>query len=179
MRRATLVSAGLLAALLLGACALGPSTPDGAPPDDFRIRYDWHAGTVPPPYHYEYTITIAADGSGSMAMTPDYPGPDVPVWEEPFTLPAEEVARLYALVRSEGILNERWRELDQPPVGGEYRVLELTAGGRTVQIPAFPAEAQRRRAERLYAAVESLVPQPVRDDLEQRRAAYEAANTRP
>jgi hypothetical protein len=29
---------------------------------------------------------LHADGSGMMTMIPDYPAPDVPVWEESFTV---------------------------------------------------------------------------------------------
>lgn len=176
MRRIIASYAALLAAaLLLAACAAGP--PDEAVPDDFRLRYDWREGSLPPPYHYEYTITLGADGAGLISMVPDYPAPAVPVWEEPFRVPPAEVERLYRLISEQGALTERWRALDMPPVGGSSASMELTAGGRSVQIPSFPVDGQRERAEAIYAAVEALVPAATRADLDQRRAAYEAANT--
>lgn len=177
MRPAIACSAALAALVLLAACAPGGAA--GPPPADLSLRYDWREGSLPPPYHYEYTITLAADGAGAMTMVPDYPGPGVPVWEEPFTAAPEEVAALYGLMLDQGLLSERWRELDQPPVGGSSASLEVTAGGRTVRIPAFPAEGQQGRAAAIFAAVEAVVPPAIRDDLEARRAAYEAANVRP
>jgi hypothetical protein len=174
MRHHLLTPLIAVALLLLAACGADPAA--GPPPADFSLRYDWREGSLPPPYHYEYTITLAADGSGLIAMTPDYPGEGVPVWEEPFSVPAEEVDRLHDLMVGQGLLRERWRAEDSPPVGGSYAWLEVTRDGRTIEIPPFPVGGQRERAAAIFAAVEAAVPQTIRDDLERRRAEYEAAN---
>jgi hypothetical protein len=175
MRRIPLLFPLLAAALLLlGACA--GDAAEGPPPADFSLRYDWREGSLPPPYHYEYTIALAAGGAGTMTMVPDYPGEGVPVWEEPFTLAPEEVDRLHDLMIAEGLLRERWRAEDAPPVGGSYASLEVTRDGRTIEIPAFPVDGQRERAAAIFAAVEAIVPAEIRADLERRRAEYEAAN---
>jgi hypothetical protein len=114
-----------------------------------------------------------------MVMIPDYPGPDVPVWEEPFSIPPEEVDRLHDLMIEQGLIRERWSKRDDPPVGGSSASLEVTRSGEMIEIPAFPVDGQAERAAAIFAAVEAIVPQAVRDDLEQRRAAYEAANMEP
>lgn len=177
MRR-TLLHSSLLAVglLLLAACADAAA---GPPPADFGLRYDWREGTLPPPYHYEYSISLGADGSGLMTMVPDYPGPGVPVWEEPFSLPAAEVDKLHDLMLARGLLRERWAERQDPPVGGSYASLTVTRAGATIAIPAFPAAGQAEQAAAIMAAVEAIVPQPIRADLERRRAEYEAAHTQP
>ena len=175
MRRVLLLTPLLTAAVLLvAACAA--DTVEGPPPADFRLRYDWREGSLPPPYHYEYTITLAADGSGLISMTPDYPGEGVPVWEEPFSLSPAELDRLHDLMVEQGLLRERWRAEDSPPVGGSYAWLEVTRDGRTIEVPPFPVDGQRERATTIFTAVEASVPQAIRDDLELRRAEYEAAN---
>lgn len=160
----------VLAAPLLAAC--GPDAAEGPPPEDFALTYDWREGSLPPPYHYEYTITLAADGSGVMTMVPDYPGAGVPVWEEPFTVTADEVARLHDLMVAEGLLRERWRGVDDHPIGGSFASLSVTHGGKTIEVPPF-AE-QEGQAEAIFAAVEAIVPADLRADLEARRAEYEA-----
>jgi len=165
-----------IALLLLAACGSGAVS---GPPTDFSLRYAWREGSLPPPYHYEYNITLAADGSGAMQLVPDYPGPGVPVWEAPFTLSAAEVEQLHARLIAQDLVREGWQALDTPPVGGSSATLEVRHDGRTITIPAFPLERQQRRAAASFAAVEAIVPQTIRDDLEQRRAAYEAAHTRP
>lgn len=177
MRQITLLTALFIALPLLIAC--GPDPAEGPPPADFSLRYDWREGSLPPPYHYEYTITLAADGSGMMTMIPNYPGPDVPVWEEPFTMAPAEVDRLHDLMIAQGLLSERWSERDEPPIGGSHAYLEVTRDGTTITIPAFPPDRQAERAAAIFAAVEAIVPQPIRADLERRRAEYEAANLQP
>jgi len=162
--------------LLLGACSSGAAS---GPPADFSLRYAWREGSLPPPYHYAYCITLAADGSGAMQLVPDYPGPDVPVWDVPFTLSAAEVAQLHAQLLAQDLVRERWQALDNPPVGGAAATLEVQYAGQTITIPAFPLERQQARAAAISAAIEAIVPQAIRDDLEQRRAAYVAAATRP
>jgi hypothetical protein len=174
MRHPLLTPLLAIALLLLAAC--GADAAEGPPPADFSLRYDWREGSLPPPYHYEYTITLAADGSGLMALTPDYPGEGVPVWEEPFSVPPDEVDRLHDLMVEQGLLRERWRAEDSPPVGGSYAWLEVARDGRTIQIPPFPVAGQRERAATIFAAVEAAVPQAIRDELQRRRAEYEAAN---
>ncbi|HUT36408.1 MAG TPA: hypothetical protein VNE39_23175 [Planctomycetota bacterium] len=51
-------------------------------PADFGFRYDWREGSLPPPYHYEYTISVSPEGEGTIVFRPDYPEHDVPAWEE-------------------------------------------------------------------------------------------------
>lgn len=167
----------LVALLLLAAC--GGDATEGPPPGDFSLRYDWREGSLPPPYHYEYTITLAADGSGLMTMIPDYPGPDVPVWEEPFSLAPEEVDQLHDRLVREGLVRERWTESSDLLVGGASADLVVTVEGRTIEVPSFPVEAQAERAAAIFAAIEAIVPEAIRSDLERRRAEYEAANLQP
>lgn len=159
--------------LTLTACGGGGT---GAAPDDFTLRYEWRAGSLPPPYHYEYTISVGPDGGGVIVMVPNYPGEGVPEWREEFTLTRAELDGLYQLLTEQGLLSERWREEDQPPVGGSYAWVVVTAGGRQVELPSFVEAGQRPRAEAMYAAIEALVPQATRADLEARRATYVQEN---
>lgn len=143
-------------------------------PGDFSLVYEWREGSLPPPYHYETTITVAADGAGSVTLVPDYPGPGVPVWTETFSLDAAALNALYAQLAAEGAFSTRWRALEDPPVGGSFSWLTLTAGGRQIEIPPFPIEAQAGAAGRIQAAVTALVPTEVWDSLHARREQYVA-----
>jgi hypothetical protein len=160
------------AAMLLAAC--GADLSEGPPPLDFQLRYDWREGSLPPPYHYEYSIVLNPNGSGMIAMVPDYPGPGVPVWEEPFSLTPNERDQLHDELISQGLVRERWREQSSPPVGGSFATLTVIRDGRTIELPAFPIEEQRAQAEAIFSAVEAIVPQAIRDDLQRKRAEYEA-----
>src|SRR4051812_20811553 len=46
--------------------AVSVETPPAQRPADFSLTYDWRAGSMPPPFHYEYTVSISPDGEGKV-----------------------------------------------------------------------------------------------------------------
>ena len=169
----------LLLALLPLACALfTPETPAmDTRPSDFSVRYDWYEGSLPPPYHYEYTLTIASDGSGTVTLVPDYPGEGVPEWTETFTLTPEALDALFAQVVEHGAFSTRWREVDDPPVGGSFYTVALTANGETVTIPSFVPENQAGAQDAISAAIRAAVPAEVWQTLDSQREQYVEENS--
>ena len=141
-------------------------------PDDFQARYEWQEGSLPPPFHYEYTIEVRSDGEGLIEMIPDYPGEDVQVWSEPFTVEQGELDELYRLMFEKRAFEQAWRAQDEPPVGGSGEWLTATAHGRTIEIPAYVVESQEPAAEEIYAAIRALVPQAIWDRLHAQREQY-------
>src|SRR5581483_4503008 len=100
----------VLSALSLGCSITTPTPPSTAVPflrrtrpDDFALEYRWREASLPPPYHYEYTITIKPTGHGEIVMIPDYPNvmvPHYPVqtiprWTETFALQSKQLDQLY------------------------------------------------------------------------------------
>ena len=69
-----LVTITALLLLIAAGCTTVTPTPNSLDtrPADFNVIYEWQEGSLPPPYHYEYTITIKADGQGQIVMIPDY-----------------------------------------------------------------------------------------------------------
>lgn len=162
-----------LAVVCLGCARAGPTNePDETLPDDFRLDYHWQAGTMPPPHHYEYDISIDATGRGEITMIPDYPREGVPVWTKQFTVEPADVHELYGLLVANELLTENWRAAEDPPVGGSVRYMHVTAGEHEVAIPAFPASGQKEKAAEMYAAVRNLVPEQQWDELQAQREQY-------
>lgn len=164
----------LFALLPLLACSLfTPETPPvDTHPADFSVLYEWYEGSMPPPYHYEYTLQVAADGAGTLTMIPDYPGEGVPVWTETFTVEPAALDALYRQLVEAGAFTTNWREEDDPPVGGSYATATLTADGETVAIPSFVIPNQGEAQDEIFAALEAVVPADIRADLEARRQQY-------
>ncbi len=162
---------GLAAATIACASLGGGSKPPTSRPDDFSVTYNWYEGSVPPPYHYEYMITIESDGAGLVTYSPDYPGADVPTWTEPFTLDSSQMDALYTQLRDLDVFNTAWSEADQVPVGGSHSNLTILADGRTVDIPAFPAQAAAS-AESAKGVVIAVVPADIWDRLSAQRDQY-------
>lgn len=161
----------LIGMLMLSAC--GPATPTTAPAD-FALAYSWSAGSLPPPYHYSYQIVITADGAGSMRMTPNYDGPDVPTWTETFVLSTEERDALFGALAAQGLLRERWRDDPQPPVGGSSALLQVTANNRVIRVPSAVVANQQPAAAAIHALVEAQVPPAIWEQLQAQRDAYVA-----
>ncbi|MDQ3707629.1 MAG: hypothetical protein M3437_20840 [Chloroflexota bacterium] len=141
-------------------------------PEDFSVTYEWRAGTMPPPYHYEYSIRIGPGTEGQIVYQPDYDFDKVPRWTEPVTVTKQQLADLYALVLDRKLLREKWGNVQDPPVGGSVQWAEITAHGKTHVIPTQLKGFQEDAAATLYDAVKALVPQATWDKLEARREQY-------
>src|SRR5687768_4561925 len=128
----------LLAAILAGCSAPPPETPESASrPADFSVQYEWTEGSRPPPHHYEYFITVTSAGQGQLVLLPDYPSAAVPKWTEGFSLDAEELDRLYQVLKTNGLFRNAWRQLDEPPVGGSSQKLVVAAGGKQFTVEDY------------------------------------------
>jgi hypothetical protein len=167
----------IIAILLLlaasGCTAMNP-TPDplNTRPADFNVIYEWREGSLPPPYHYEYTITIKPDGQGEIVMLPDYDTDATPHWTETFSLTPAALDQFYQLLVEKGLFTQQWQAQSEPPVGGSHDSLRVTAHDQTITIPSFMIAAQAPSAESINAAVRALVPQAQWDKLDAQRAQY-------
>lgn len=164
----------MLLIVVLSSCSrLSPATdvPD-ARPDDFSVEYEWREGSLPPPYHYEYTIVIKPDSEGEVTMIPDYPSETAPEWTETFTVEEEELDSLYQVMVDNGLFTQKWRTLDLSPVGGGRQSMTVTAGGEQVTLEPHLVSDQEVSAEAMYSAVEALVPKEIWDKLNARREQY-------
>ncbi|MHB1354436.1 MAG: hypothetical protein ACYCZF_00510 [Anaerolineae bacterium] len=143
----------------------------GSRPDDFQVQYSWTAASVPPPYHYEYDVTIGPGLAGSIVYLPDYPGAGTPTWTAEFTVTETDLDALYQLVVRQGVLSRRWRELRNPPVGGDTSGIQVQANGKTVRVHSLMVNAER--LDPINKAVTKLVPQEIWDTLASQREKYE------
>ena len=139
-------------------------------PADFAVDYHWRAGSMPPPSHTEFDITIAADGRGEITYRPDYPSRETPVWKIEFKVGTEAREKLYKQMKDEGIFSKVWKEQNDPPIGGSTRWLNAVAGGKKVKVPAFPTEKGNLKA--LYEVIQGLVSENIWSLLKARRKKY-------
>jgi hypothetical protein len=163
-----------VASLLLLALLVACTPAAAAMPADFALAYVWREGSLPPPYHYSYQITLNADGTGAIAFTPDYAGPAVPTWEELFQLSAADLETFYQGLVDAGLLRERWRADSDPPVGGSSAIVQATANRRAITIPGFVVERQQAQAAAIHALIEAQVPAPIWTKLRAQHEAYMA-----
>jgi hypothetical protein len=154
-----------------GAVTMTPSKPSA--PSDFALTYEYRAGSMPPPYHDEYTVKIGPGPSGNVVYRPDYPSNATPTWTVPLTVTVAQLDSLYSFLKTHKLLRTNWRTASVPSVGGSVRWATYTAGGVTYEIPSNldPTETD---PPALYDYVsQALVPQSIWTSLNEQRTQYQ------
>jgi hypothetical protein len=141
-------------------------------PADFSVKYDWRAGTMPPPHHYEYSVRIAAGAQGEVTFWPDYVTNETPTWTESFDVSANQLSTLYSLMVEKKVLREDWRRMEFPPVGGSLEDAEIVADGKRYSIPSDIEPAEKEVVAEVYTTIMETVPQAVWDKLMAQREQY-------
>jgi hypothetical protein len=137
---------------------------------DLTLQYNWCAGSMPPPHHYEYTIRIGPGLQGEIVFYPDYPGQDTPVWMEPFEVNEGAFSALYVLV-VERVLGRGWVKIEDGTVGGSLEWMSGMVDGQRFHVPSRVEEGEALAP--VYAAVKALVPDAIWTKLRVQREQYE------
>jgi len=144
-------------------------------PADFSLTFDWNTGSLPPQYHYSYTITIQSDGKGSLDYQPGYEPNEATRWQTEFSLTVKQMDALYGYLIENDLLRATWN-LGEPSLGGSGSSLVVTAGGKEYAVPSI-SELQpedRKRLEVTIDAIKNLLPQNIWDELDARQEVYES-----
>jgi hypothetical protein len=137
-----------------------------------EIIYHWAEGSVPPPYHYEYSIKIQEDRTGIVSYRPDYDLKDVPVWNRYFIIPQELFFHLYDLMVSEEFYKHEWKQAIDINAGGSLEWCDGTIENHVFHIPTGLAREDVDKAGPLYILLRQLGPDEMWDDLKQMRNEY-------
>jgi hypothetical protein len=137
---------------------------------DIVIVYHWVAGSMPPPHHYEYTITLGPGQKGWIDHQPDYAFEGVPVWREGFTLESDGLEALYELMVAADVFTRRWQSVEDGAVGGSLQWLDVHYQGEEYAVPTRVRETEE--LDTLYRAIRTCVPQAVWNLLRARREKY-------
>ena len=175
MQRWLLVPLVLLVLTLIG-CGMSPMPAQR--PDDFAVAYDWREGSLPPPYHYEYSITLNAEGLCEIIMMPGYGRAEVPRWEERFEVPVADRDRLYQQFLDLGLFTQSWREPSERNVGGSTQWMTVVANGTSFKTPAQVVESQEASVEQISAAIRAIVPPEIWNKLQDQLKQYQEENQR-
>jgi hypothetical protein len=138
----------------------------------FEIVYHWMEGSVPPPYHYEYSIKIQEDRTGIVSYRPDYDLEGVPVWNRYFTIPQELHSRLNDLLESGKFYNYVWEQALEKNVGGSLEWCDGIIENHEFHIPTELTRGDADKAGPLYLLFKHLGPDEMWDDLDQMRKEY-------
>ncbi len=139
-------------------------------PDDFSLTYEWAAGSLPPPHHYEYTITVEAYHKGRVWFWPDYPASTVPIWEVSFHPVLTTCILLYNWLKATGFFSHPQKASAEPAVGGAVGHLTTTADGQQIELKVHLLPDEERMT--LHQTLRALIPDMVWQELSNRQRAY-------
>ncbi|MBM4157933.1 MAG: hypothetical protein FJ216_04030 [Ignavibacteria bacterium] len=143
------------------------------------LEYSYYAGSVPPPYHYEYTVTLERELKGTIKYVLGYSEKDVPVYKFNFEFSEEQLNKLNEALESSKVFSEKIAQLpnDKIPIGGSTEHLKIYISsddeeGKIIAIPSFPQEEYKEGIKNLYDVIKKIVPEDIRKDLEQKKEDY-------
>jgi len=145
-------------------------------PADFSLTYQWDSGSLPPQYHYTYTIQLDAQGNGIFTHQSSYEGEGAPPpWVIDFQVEQGKIQQLYKLILDKDLLRSGWEEGDLL-LGAQYRILQIVENGRVYQVPsdASMRESDRKAVGIVYEQIESFVSATIWEEMNRRQEEYES-----
>ncbi len=85
---------------------------------NFKLSYEWQAGSVPPPWHSQYRITIQSEGPSEIVMVPGYLDAysDGPRWRISINPGKEQIAAMVKFIDDNELQKLEWWARSNPNV---------------------------------------------------------------
>jgi hypothetical protein len=137
-----------------------------------KLEYYFNVGSLPPPYHYSYTITINSDGIGELVYTGGYESTEKNTDKYSFKLSNKKLKKLKKAVKESDILNLdiKTRPSEEIPDGGSSESLQIFGfnkgndGSESIllkSIPTYPELKYETILEKLYKVIQNSVPEDI------------------
>ncbi len=139
-------------------------------PDDFALTYEWASGSMPPPYHYEYTLTVTPKDQGRILFWPDYPSTTCPRWDVPFYPDLTSRILLNNWMNTTNYFTQYQPSLAEPSIGGETGQLQINARGKQANLEVHKLPPDERSV--IHQLIRAIVPDMVWEKLDEQRKQY-------
>lgn len=137
-----------------------------------KIEYSFNIGSLPPPYHYEYTITITSDGTAALEYMMGYTRTSDNTLEYTIDIRNTPFKYLKKEIKESGLLNKRigYLHSGEIPVGGSSEHMTIFDGSDTITyVPSYPDKAYDKVLERLYLKIRKCIPDNVWNEVKTKR----------
>ncbi|HEY5125544.1 MAG TPA: hypothetical protein VIK14_17585 [Ignavibacteria bacterium] len=145
-----------------------------------KFEYYFNVGSLPPPYHYSYTITLSTDGAGELVYTKGYTYDDKNTSRYSFELSKEKLKNLKNAVKESDVLNLDIETLpnEEIPDGGHsdelkiYGVENDGVSGDVIllkTVPMYPELKYETILNTLYKVIENSVPDDIWKEVNSKR----------
>ncbi|MBI5402813.1 MAG: hypothetical protein HY959_05400 [Ignavibacteriae bacterium] len=143
-----------------------------------KLEYYYNVGSLPPPYHYSYTITIDKDGKGNLKYMGGYESTDKNTSEYAFELNAGELKKLKKEIKKSDILNLdiKQRPNEEIPDGGHSDGLQIFGkddDGKFISIksiPSYPDLKYEKTLDKLYDTIKKSVPENIWKEVDSKKS---------
>lgn len=150
------------AAALLAAAAPGMATAEDWVGDSLLARYHDSSGSLPPPFAWSFSATIATDGTLHAEYCAGYGPPDGWCRQASTELAPEAIKAVLAAARDSDLARNPARVMDPPPVGGSAEQGMVMLDGVRIDLPAFPVTEDLARVEQVLNALAATIPGELR-----------------
>jgi hypothetical protein len=99
-----------------------------------QINYLYAAGSMPPPAHYEYSITINDQLAGEIIFYPDYPADNTPFWQYTYNFTAALWEEIIDFTAKNQFISKKFASLENPPIGGSLHYLTIFTAQKQIKI---------------------------------------------
>jgi hypothetical protein len=144
------------------------------------LIFHYQSGTVPPPYHYSYDLSIKNEGVGYLTYSPGYSGDTA--WNYNINIDKSSINKLNDEIQTSKVLLGSIQSLPsgKQPIGGSLQNLTIIISDTnpnadhpplTIVTPYFPTQ-YKEALDSLYDSIKELVPQSIWDEIDQNREVY-------
>lgn len=174
---------GLIILSIIASCTISQ---DVRPNEWSAIQYFYDSGPLPPPYHYNYEVTINNDGASSLSYRFGYDEQNSPI-SHSFIVSKENLKILSEKISVSQLSTGKVESVpeNQHPIGGSLERVrliitkanpDLDQPPKAIDSPYFPTKKYKKNLEELYSMVNKLVPDSIWSDVKTKKSEYELKN---
>jgi hypothetical protein len=137
-----------------------------------KLEYYFNVGSLPPPYHYSYTITINSDGKGELVYIGGYESTDKNTNKYFFELGNKKIKKLNKAIKESNVLNLDidTRPGEEIPDGGSSESLQIFGFNKgndesesvlLKSVPPYPELKYEALLDKLYSVIRKSVPEDI------------------
>ncbi len=173
----------LVIAVLMSLALVSCSRSQDAGNEWSSLIYSHNSGPLPPKYHFNYNISINADGSAISDYQFGY-DKSVKTLNHSFKLSEDDILKLNVLLKESKIFDGTIKSLPENmhPIGGSISNIKvmyvnpdpnLDQPPKMYESPSFPEQEFKEGLENLYSFIEKLMPQSALDEIKEKKEEYE------
>lgn len=138
-----------------------------------KIKYTYDAGSLPPPYKYNYTLTVSNDGNAELVYKTGYSGNERSTFSYNVEINNYMFKTLQNEIRESKVLNQRIEQMpsSEIPDGGHSDYLQIYNGDELISsVPSYPDSKYKESLDKIYKALFKCIPDEIWKEIESKQS---------